>query len=119
MGAALYRQIPRTSGGRRGSVDASEGRRVGASGVRRARARRLHGVSSARDLEQSPSAIADHRGTAADDFLRDIAELSAVEYDRTGRRSDGYLFTVRSLLQYFFHELVHHSWDVSGETFGE
>jgi len=74
---------------------------------------------SARYLEQSPRAIADELAIAADDFLRDLAELSTVEYDRTGRRSDGYLFTVRSLLQYFFHELVHHWWDVSGETFGE
>src|SRR5690625_3569021 len=60
-----------------------------------------------------PGAVADELSTAAGDLLRDAASVSEAELARTGRRSDGFQFTVGTLLQYFFHELFHHWWDVS------
>ena len=48
------------------------------------------------------------------------AEAAAVTFDavtgeqwaRTGRRSNGSVFTVETLGRYFVHDLVHHLWDV-------
>ena len=34
------------------------------------------------------------------------------EWDRTGRRSDGAVFTVETLGLYCLHDPVHHLWDV-------
>ena len=67
--------------------------------------------------ELDPLEVADELKTAAGDLLRDVMHLSTEEFRRTGERSDGYVFTVASLLHYHFHELVHHWWDVSGERF--
>ena len=52
--------------------------------------------------------------------LADAAEAAAVTFDgvtgeqwaRTGRRSNGSVFTVQTLGRYFVHDLVHHLWDV-------
>lgn len=67
--------------------------------------------------ESDPVEVADELTTQAGDLLRDVEHLSHEEFKRTGERSDGYVFTVGTLLQYYFHELVHHWWDVAGETF--
>lgn len=68
-------------------------------------------------LDLEPARVADELKTAAGDLLRDAAALSEEEFTRTGHRSDGFTFTVESLLQYYLHELVHHWWDVSGQRF--
>ena len=39
-------------------------------------------------------------------------KLSAEDWSRTGRRSDGAAFTVSSFARYFLHDLVHHLHDV-------
>jgi DinB superfamily len=52
--------------------------------------------------------------------LADAANAAAVTFDavtggqwqRTGRRSNGSVFTVLTLGRYFVHDLVHHLWDV-------
>ena len=56
------------------------------------------------------------------DELVDAGEVDAARFDavpddaweRTGRRSNGSLFTVRTLGQYFLHDVVHHLHDVHG-----
>lgn len=95
----------------------------------RVRSMLLHEAPSYPDWDQNEAAaeggyqdldpvrVADELATAAGDLLRDAAALSGDELARTGLRSDGFEFTVQTLLQYFFHEVVHHWWDVSGERY--
>jgi len=45
-----------------------------------------------------------------------IRALEESQLDRRGVRSDGAEFTVRSFLQYFLHDVVHHLWDVTGQS---
>jgi hypothetical protein len=35
-------------------------------------------------------------------------------WERSGRRSNGSVFTISSLARYHLHDVVHHLWDVSG-----
>lgn len=44
-----------------------------------------------------------------------IRALEESQLDRRGTRSDGAEFTVRTFLQYFLHDVVHHLWDVTGQ----
>ncbi|HLS01727.1 MAG TPA: DinB family protein [Beutenbergiaceae bacterium] len=95
----------------------------------RVRAMLLHDESSYPDWDPNEAAVegdyraldpvevADELHTAGMDLVRDVAALSDAELQRTGHRSDGFTFTVESLMRYFLHELTHHWWDVSGETF--
>jgi hypothetical protein len=48
-------------------------------------------------------------------FVARIRSLEESQLDRTGTRSDGAEFTVRTFLQYFLHDVVHHLWDVTGQ----
>lgn len=43
-----------------------------------------------------------------------LAGVSGDDWGRTGRRGDGYLFTVASLCQYIVHDVEHHLHDVNG-----
>lgn len=43
-----------------------------------------------------------------------LADVSGADWERTGRRGDGYVFTVASLCQYIVHDVDHHLHDVSG-----
>jgi hypothetical protein len=43
--------------------------------------------------------------------LSAIRSVRRSQLDRPGRRSDGSVFTVETLVQYFAHALVHHSYD--------
>src|SRR5699024_5468630 len=86
----------------------------------RVRAMLLHEAPSYADWDQNqaalegyygtrdPVTVADELETAAADLLRDVAGLTGEETERTGRRSDGFTFTIATLMQYFLHELVHH-----------
>ena len=40
--------------------------------------------------------------------------VSGAEWDRTATRSDGAVFTTRSLGRYFLHDIEHHLSDVGG-----
>jgi hypothetical protein len=53
-------------------------------------------------------------------LARDLGELaeafdavSEQEWTRSGRRSDGAVFTVDSFARYLLHDVVHHGWDVT------
>ncbi len=65
-----------------------------------------------RDLApQHVAAALDERGTTLADHFDAVG---AGAWDRTGRRSDGYRFTVRTLGRYLLHDVFHHLDDVSG-----
>lgn len=63
--------------------------------------------------EQDPAVVAAELAQAARALAGLFAGVPAAQYDRTGRRSDGARFTVRTLGQYGLHEAVHHLWDVT------
>jgi hypothetical protein len=66
---------------------------------------------------QSPVRVA-RELAAAGHAIADAFELVPdAELGRTGRRTDGSRFTVASLAAYFAHDVIHHRWDVGGESF--
>ena len=69
-----------------------------------------------RYAEQDPEVVADQLEAAAQSMVGHIQALRADQLGRTGRRSDGSEFTVVTLLQYFLHDVVHHLWDVTGQS---
>lgn len=62
--------------------------------------------------EQVPAVVAGDLTDAAEDVAALFDAVTEEEWDRTGRRSDGSVFTVETLGQYFVHDLVHHVHDV-------
>ena len=68
--------------------------------------------------DQDPEVVADELETAAGTMVGHITTLRPDQLGRTGRRSDGSVFTVVTLLQYFLHDVVHHLWDVTGQQDG-
>ena len=46
--------------------------------------------------------------------LKVLDRVGPADRDRTGRRGDGYVFTVASLCQYIVHDVEHHLGDVDG-----
>ncbi|MFV0459039.1 MAG: DinB family protein [Actinomycetales bacterium] len=62
----------------------------------------------AADLDQVAAEIA----LCATTFAATLDSVGDGQWDRTGRRSNGSVFTVATLTQYFAHDLVHHGWDV-------
>jgi hypothetical protein len=67
-----------------------------------------------RYAEQDPSNVANELVEAGEAVAADFAAVPADALGRTGRRSDGAVFTVTTLAQYFIHDPVHHLWDVRG-----
>lgn len=68
--------------------------------------------------EQDPDQVAEELSHAAGGFVRRLRGLESPQLDRRGRRSDGAEFTVRSFVQYFLHDVVHHLYDVTGQPDG-
>ncbi|MEH3033002.1 MAG: DinB family protein [Aeromicrobium erythreum] len=71
-------------------------------------------AESSRYAEQDPAVAADELAAAGE---RTAAAFDAVPddaWERTGRRSNGSRFTVRTLGQYFWHDVAHHLVDVDG-----
>ena len=64
--------------------------------------------------EQDPAAVAAGLADAASALADAFDALSAAEWQRVGRRSDGANFTISSLSKYLLHDLEHHRWDVAG-----
>ncbi|QDZ15404.1 DinB family protein [Humibacter ginsenosidimutans] len=64
--------------------------------------------------EQDPAAVADELHTRAYALADAWAAVPDSALGRSGRRSDGSVFTVESLARYFIHDPVHHLWDVRG-----
>lgn len=61
---------------------------------------------------QDPAVVAVEVGETGTVFAECFAGLSAEEWARPGRRSDGSCFTVESIARYAVHDLVHHLVDV-------
>jgi hypothetical protein len=68
-------------------------------------------ASSRYDLAD-PGVVADELHAAASAMARTLERVEPGDLTRPGRRSNGSVFTVDSLLRYFLHDVVHHGWDV-------
>jgi hypothetical protein len=65
--------------------------------------------------EKDPATVAAELGRRALDIAAAFDALTAEQWLRLGRRSDGAEFTVSSIAKYMTHDLVHHRWDVGAE----
>lgn len=61
---------------------------------------------------QDPAAVVAELAEAAEDAADRYASVSGDQWERTGRRSDGSVFTVESLARYQLHDVMHHVYDV-------
>lgn len=64
--------------------------------------------------EQDPATVAGELREAAEATAATFAGVAREQWSRTGRRSDGSVFTVETLGQYYAHDIAHHLWDVRG-----
>ncbi len=62
--------------------------------------------------EQVAAAVADELRDAVEGIAATFAGVVGEQWTRTGRRSDGSVFTVETLGRYFAHDMAHHLWDV-------
>ena len=65
-----------------------------------------------RYAEQDPAVVAGELGHAAEVFADLLDSVPPDALDRPGRRSNGSVFTVRTLARYYLHDVVHHLHDV-------
>jgi hypothetical protein len=63
---------------------------------------------------QDPATVADELAAAAETIAARFDRVSEAQWDRSGRRGDGAVFTVESFARYFVHDPVHHLYDVTG-----
>lgn len=63
---------------------------------------------------QDPIVVGDELQVAADQIAQAFGDVPDDAWGRTGRRSNGSVFTVESLGRYFVHDLVHHVHDIGG-----
>jgi hypothetical protein len=61
-----------------------------------------------------PARIRDELAGAGTAIADAFAAVPVDAWQRTGRRSNGSVFTVETLAWYFLHDDVHHLWDVHG-----
>jgi hypothetical protein len=62
--------------------------------------------------EQDPATVAVELVAAGEAIAADFDAVRGDQWQRTGRRSDGAVFTVESFARYFVHDSVHHVHDV-------
>lgn len=62
--------------------------------------------------EQDPAIVAADLMEAGGALSAAFARVSGEQWQRTGLRSDGAVFTIDSFARYFVHDPVHHVWDV-------
>jgi hypothetical protein len=62
-----------------------------------------------------PDQVAAEIASVGETFIARMRSLEESQIERIGTRSDGAEFTVRTFLQYFLHDVVHHLWDVTGQ----
>lgn len=67
---------------------------------------------------QDPATVADELAQRADATALAFGAVEPGQWPRTGRRSDGAVFTVDTFARYFLHDLAHHAWDVTGSGGG-
>lgn len=66
--------------------------------------------------EQDPAVVADALADAADGWACTIAEVGEGEWEHTGTRSNGSVFTTLNLCRYGMHDLAHHLRDVGATS---
>jgi hypothetical protein len=64
--------------------------------------------------EQAPDVVAAELTAAAEAIADTFALVQGEQWARTGLRSNGSVFTVETLAQYFVHDVAHHLHDVRG-----
>jgi hypothetical protein len=64
--------------------------------------------------EQDPKAVGAELSRAGEELAIAYSRVGNDDWRRTGRRSNGAVFTVETLGQYLLHDLFHHVWDVRG-----
>ena len=65
--------------------------------------------------EQDPTVVTGELAEAAASLAELFAAVPALDRGRTGRRSNGAVFTVTTLGRYLVHDAVHHLHDVAGD----
>jgi hypothetical protein len=63
--------------------------------------------------EQDPATVGGELVAAGDAIALAFESVPDDEWSRTGRRSDGAVFTIDSFARYFMHDSVHHVHDVT------
>jgi hypothetical protein len=63
---------------------------------------------------QDPAAVSLELSSAADAAATAFDAVTDGDWQRTGRRSNGSVFTIETLGQYLIHDLTHHLHDVRG-----
>ena len=63
---------------------------------------------------QDPSLVSSGLAAAAESAAAAFDQVGEGDWQRMGRRSNGSVFTVETLGQYFLHDLTHHLHDVHG-----
>lgn len=66
--------------------------------------------------EQDPSVVVVELLEAAADVAGTYAQVDGEQWGRTGRRSNGSVFTVASIGRYHLHDIVHHLNDIGVEA---
>jgi hypothetical protein len=64
--------------------------------------------------ESSPKKVAHELSSSASAMAELLETVNQEEWHRTGRRSNGSVFTVETLAWYFLHDDLHHLHDVNG-----
>jgi hypothetical protein len=67
-----------------------------------------------RYAQQDPAVVAPALLANARSLADAFARVTAEQWQRPGRRSDGAVFTVETFGRYFIHDPVHHLHDVTG-----
>ncbi len=65
--------------------------------------------------QQDPVKVLDEIESAGATLMTSLRSVTAEQWERPGRRSDGAVFTIDTFARYFLHDIVHHGWDVSNE----
>ncbi|MEO5876704.1 MAG: DinB family protein [Streptosporangiaceae bacterium] len=63
--------------------------------------------------EQDPAAVATDILGLGERLAARFDAVTGQQWDRTGFRSDGSVFTVDTFARYFIHDPIHHYWDVT------
>jgi hypothetical protein len=65
-------------------------------------------------VEQRPEVVLPALLAAADEVAGVYESVGEQDWDRSGRRSNGSVFTIASIGRYHLHDVVHHLHDVRG-----
>ncbi len=61
---------------------------------------------------QDPETVVDELVVASEILATKLDGVTVEEWSRSGRRSDGAVFTVDTIVRYMIHDPIHHVWDV-------